>query len=323
MTWAYHNGADIDTAEKRAIIINEVAKFPVVSMVSVDTKEDGGASPAYEGFRNELREANPKCKILAHLNAVESETPDSPGQRIIKTNHGDSYPIDAFFGPPSNAINHVWYENPPGTILLHTGAFGTKAYLDMSRTEAQDLLYNAMVGQYGEDADSWPQSTTNAYWDGLYLDQFIHVFGGTPNVQGVGASEVEQEADRVGLQNVLTRFRERYEGAVVVVNTNYNYRDCAGELLEGRTADIDEAASSAGHTFPEINVYMHKPASVATDAEIQTEYNRARSVEAYFAYAPGPDFFTSTEPTEIWPEAFNTLISGDWKSWLISRGITF
>ena len=224
---------------------------------------------------------------------------------------------------PSNSGGNYWYD-PAGTILYIDSASGTKAYLDLSQTDAQDLLYNAMVGQYKEDAASWPQSTSGAYWDGLYIDQFIKV----PNapsltLQGTGPDAAERAADVVGLQAVMRRFKERYPGALVVCNTNEDYYTANGELLEGRPDDISEAATFAGHSFPEMNVYMYKPATAATDAEIISGYELAQSVGAYYAYAPGPLYFTNTTPENIWPSVFTEWISGPWKDWCISQGITF
>ena len=112
-----------------------------------------------------------------------------------------------------------------------------------------------------------------------------------------------------------------YPGAIVVFNTNEDYYTAIGELLEGRRVDFAEAATFAGNSYPEMNVYMYKPGIQADEGTLRAEYNRARSVGAYFAYAPGPLYFTNTEPDNIWPDYFDSLISVEWKQWLNSLGI--
>lgn len=292
-TWTYANGDDISTDMKRRSLAGNVCRFPLVSVISMDRKHLAGkTAPSYDHYRDAIRETNPQIKMLAHLNASESHTPSSPGQRVIHVMGGE-------FGDtgnePEDNPGTIWFEKPKGRVVMVRTRWGRKAVMDFRKQRARDALFAAMETQY---VGGYSLSGPGRWWDGLYLDQLI-----VPGAR-LGAFGREREEMVSGLQAVLTRFHNSYPHAIVIGNSPRNFIDINGELNEGRMNSVKEVLSSNGHITPELNIYMYKPVRAATDKRIAIELGRALKYGAFFSYHYGDSPFTHNP----WPETFSKLL---------------
>jgi hypothetical protein len=302
-TWTYANGDELSSEAKRKVLAKTVCRFPLISVISMDRDHKTGKFlKNCSLYRNMLRETNPEARLLGHLNASESHTPSSPGQRIIYAVGGEHGRLG---NEPQNNPGTIWLERPKGHVVIRHTPWGAKSMMDFRLHRAQDTLFSAMETQY----ISGPSGRLGEPgWDGLFLDQLI-----VPGLRW-GVTPLERKEMISGLQIVLSRFRSRYPNAIVIGNSPLNFADINGEVNEGRGDDLDEVASSLNHAEPELNVYMYKPAKPASETTIAAEMNLALERNAFFSYHFGRQPFSFSP----WPKSFSTLLDSypKWRDYL-------
>ena len=168
VTLTYANGKLISSAAQRRSLARNVARFPIASVISMDRHHSTGKLlPNCDSYRDTIRETNPQIRMLAHLNASESRTPSSPGQRVIHSLGGESGRLG---NEPQDNPGTIWFERPRGHVVVRNTHWGRKAIMDFRLQRAQDALFRAMETQY---VGGYSNGGADRWWDGLFLDQLI------------------------------------------------------------------------------------------------------------------------------------------------------
>lgn len=221
----------------------------------------------FYAWRDKVKRINPDILLLAYHMVNEETTVPGPGHERYRTL------TDPFVRYPGGVVPTVG----PATKL--------RRLFDMRKPEWRA----AFLQGCSDVMRSYP-------YDGLYLDNCTVFMAHHP-------SPWVRDELRDALQQTLLDLRDRHPDAIIIGNGRPNWRGLNGELVEGRSRDIEkEAASFTGHAKPEMDLVTTRLRCAADTTTLRRDMNLAlRSGALYGA--------SVTYQHVLWFDEFNEVIA--------------